>query len=352
MTSFIAMTSIVMMVGLTGCGIGQTTSTETKNQVSNNKQADTTAEKQKVVGWAVAYFDHPVYQKMMKAAEEEAAKEGIKLITADGKNDPVVQASQIDNFIAQKVDAIMVTPTVADPLIPAIKKINQAGIPLLIVDRSMSSRGTGIKWDAMIGWDMAKSGTLGAQQVAESLKGKGKIVVIEGTPGAGPTIERGSAFYQELKKYPDIKVVYKVTGDFNRTKGMQVTENVLQRYPKGQLDAIYYMNDEMALGGLQAIKSANRLHDFKVISVDGEKEALDAVKAGDIDEETIFRPDEEAVAVNIAASMVKGQKPDLANQSYKGTKFELTTYENMPWVRPSCYKVDKSKLNAPEWQGW
>ncbi|PLR86719.1 sugar ABC transporter substrate-binding protein [Bacillus canaveralius] len=342
MIVFVVLMMATLALVLAGCS-GDKTSATDKEDGSKGK---------KTVGWAMAYFDHPVYQTMMKASKEVAEKEGIELVFADGKNDPVVQASLIDNFIAQKVDAIIVTPTVADPLIPAIKKINEAGIPLLIVDRTMNTRGTGIKWDALVSWDMAKSGTLGAQQVAESINKKGKVVVVEGTPGAGPTIERGNAFYEELKKYPEVEVVYKVSADFNRTKGMEVTENILQRYSKGEIDAIYYMNDEMALGGIQAIKSAGRLHDFKVISVDGQKEAMDAVRAGEIDEETIFRPDEEAVAVSIAASIARGEKPDLANQSYNDQKFELTEFEGMPWVRPTCYKVDKSNLDAPEWQGW
>ncbi|MDN5327070.1 MAG: ribose transport system substrate-binding protein [Moorella sp. (in: firmicutes)] len=341
-------TVFALSVLLSGCGSGAG-----NNQNQAQQQGSDNKKKEYVVGWSMAYFDHPVYQLLMNAARELAEKQGIKLIFADGKNDPAVQASQIDNFIAQKVDAIILTPTVADPLIPAVKKVNQAKIPLVIVDRRMFTHGQDIKWDALVSWDMVKSGTLGGEQVVEALNGKGNLVVVEGTPGAGSTIDRGNAFYEVINKHPDIKVIHKVSGDFKRDKGMQVTENILQRFPKGQIDAIYYMNDEMALGGIQAIKAAGRQGEFKIISVDGEKEAMDALRKGDIDYEVIFHPDDEAVAVNVVASILRGENPYTPeNLTYKGRTMEIASFEGMPWVRPTCYKVDKSNANQPEFQGW
>ena len=140
---------------------------------------------------------------------------------------------------------------------------------------------------------MVLSGTQGAEQTIEALGGpgnaKGKVVAVEGTAGAGSTIDRGGAYYSKLEEEKGIEVIYKVDGDFDRTKGMEVTETILQRYPnKGDFDVIYYMNDEMALGGLQAIEAAGRQGEFTVISVDGEKEALDAVRDGKINYEVMF----------------------------------------------------------------
>ncbi len=310
------------------------------------------AQKQLVVGWTVAYFDHPVYQLMMKAMKEVAEQEGIKLIVVDGKNDPAVQSAQVENFLVQKVDGIIITAAVADPMLPVIKKVNKAGLPLIVVDRRIFRRGQDVKWNVLVTWDMVGSGRLGGEQVVKALNGKGNLVVVEGTPGAGSTIDRGDAFYNVIKKYPDIKVVYKISADFKRDKGLQVTEDILQRFPKGSIDAIYYMNDEMALGGLQAIKAANRLGDFKVISVDGEKEAIEALKRGEIDYEVIFHPDDHAVAMNIMAAVLRRQKIDLAKLSYKGRQMDLVDSEGIPWVRPQCFWVDQTNVNQPENSGW
>lgn len=310
------------------------------------------AQEKKTIGWSVAYFDHPVYQLMMQGAQGLADDSDCEVIFADGKNDPSVQASQVDNFIAQGVDGIILTPTVSDPLIPAVKKINDVGIPLVIADRRMQTLGQPIKWDALVSWDMVKSGTIGGEQTVEAIGGKGNIVVVEGTPGAGSTIDRGNAFYEVIAKHPEINILAKIPANFNRAKGQEVTENILQRFKPGEIDAIYYMNDEMTFGGLQAIKGAGRLHEFKIISVDGSKEAMDLVRAGEIDYEAIFHPDDQAVAINIMCDIVHGRTPDFANQTFKGRKMDLVEFEGMPWVRPTVYAVDKTNAHLPENQGW
>jgi len=310
------------------------------------------AAEQKTIGWSVAYFDHPVYQLMMQGAQSLADASDCKVIFADGRDDPSVQASHIDNFIAQGMDGIILTPTVSDPLIPSVKKVNDAGIPLVMVDRRMQTHGQPIKWDAMVSWDMVMSGTIGGEQTVEAIGGSGNIVVVEGTPGAGATIDRGNAFYEVIAQYPEINILAKIPANFNRAKGQEVTENILQRFKAGEIDAIYYMNDEMTFGGLQAIKAAGRLGDFKIISVDGMKEAMDLVRSGEIDYEAIFHPDDQAVAINIVCDIIHGRTPNLANQTFKGRKMDLVEYEGMPWVRPTVYAVDKTNADLPENQGW
>ncbi len=322
------------------------------------KAAENSGEKI-TIGWAMAYFDHPVYQLLMQGAQEVAdGLENCELVFADGKNDATTQASQIDTFLAQGVDAIILTAAVSDPMLPSIKKVNDAGIPLIIVDRRILKQGQDVGWECYVTWDMVLSGTQGAEQTIEALGGagnaKGKVVVVEGTAGAGSTIDRGGAYYAKLEEEPGIEVIYKVDGDFDRTKGMEVTETILQRYPNaGDFDVIYYMNDEMALGGLQAVEAAGRLGEFQIISVDGEKEALDAVRAGKINYEVMFKPDEQAVAVEVAYLVAKGETVDYSNISYKGTPIEVTeTDDGFTWLRPTCYKIDQTNCNEPEFQGW
>ena len=122
---------------------------------------------------------------------------------------------------------------------------------------------------------------------------------------------------------------------------------------KGDFQAIYYMNDEMALGGLQAVEAAGRMGEFQIISVDGEKEALDAVRAGKINYEVMFKPDEQAVAVEVAYKLAKGESVDYSNIQYKGTPIEVTeTDDGFTWLRPTCYKIDSTNCNEPEFQGW
>ena len=310
-----------------------------------------------VIGWTMAYFDHPVYQLLMRGADElvsEFYADIVDLHFVDGRNDPVVQSSQIDTFIAQNVDVIILTAAVSDPMLPAISRVNAAGIPLLIVDRRIMTQGQDVTWEAFVTWDMVLSGTLGAQQVVEATGGTGRVVVVEGTAGAGSTIDRGGAFYGYLEQYPGIEVIYRVDGDFNRTRGMQVTETILRRFPNpGDFDVIYFMNDEMALGGLQAIRASGRLGEFTIITVDGQREALDAIRDGYIDFGVLFRPDEQAVAIHIAVQLARGETPDFSNLSFRGVPIEVTeTDDGFVWVRPSCFKVDRTNAHLPEFLGW
>ncbi|SDZ42631.1 ribose transport system substrate-binding protein/ribose transport system permease protein [Micromonospora pattaloongensis] len=305
------------------------------------------------IGWSVAYFDHPVYQLMMKGAKEEAAKLGVEVIFADGKNDPAVQTQQLNNFLAQKLDGIILTPAVSDPMIPAIKKVNQAKVPFAVVDRRMETKGSGIKWDFLVSWDMVKSGTVGGEQIVKALNGKGKIAVVEGTAGAGSTVDRGGAFYKVIAANPGIEVVYKADGNFTRSGGQQVTEAILQRFPKGQLDAIYYMADEMLFGGIQAIKNAGRRDDLKIVSCDGDKNALDMLRKGEIDYDGIFFPqDEGVIGTRLMTQLLKGEKPDFANQEHEGRKAALEEHEGMVWVKPDFFGVDPSNMNDPQFVGW
>ncbi|MDR1510862.1 MAG: substrate-binding domain-containing protein, partial [Synergistaceae bacterium] len=173
--SFLASISITLSI-VTGCLPGTQLLVNSAAAASKNDI---------VIGWTMAYFDHPVYQKLMEGAQKIAEKEGVSLVFADGKNDPVTQVSQVETFIAQKVDVIIITAAVADPMLPVIKKVNDAGIPLIIVDRRILPRGQNVTWDCYVTWDMVLSGTQGAEQTIDATGGSGKVVVVEGTAGAG-----------------------------------------------------------------------------------------------------------------------------------------------------------------------
>lgn len=133
-----------------------------------------------------------------------------------------------------------------------------------------------------------------------------------------------------IEKYPDIKILAKIPANFNRAKGQEVTENILQRFKPGEIDAIYYMADEMTFGGLQAIKAAGRLGEFKIISVDGQKEAMDLLRAREIDYEAIFHPDDQAVAVRILCDIVNGRTPDWQTRPTRVARWTLSNSRACP----------------------
>ncbi len=121
---------------------------------------------------------------------------------------------------------------------------------------------------------------MAADFIVKALNGKGKVVMLVGIPGTSAARDRGTGFEAQLKKYPGIQLVAKQTANFNRAEGLKVMENLLQAYP--DINAVFAQNDEMALGAIEAIKSAKKLGKIIVVGFDAIPDALKAVKKGEM----------------------------------------------------------------------
>jgi ribose transport system substrate-binding protein len=142
--------------------------------------------------------------------------------------------------------------------------------------------------------------------MVKALNGKGKVAHIQCQLGAVNAQKRGQGFEEALKG-TNVKVVVKRPADSRRDKALQVMEDILQRHP--DLDGVFAQNDEMALGALQAIEAAGKLGKIKVIGFDGNKDALEAIKAGKMLATVAQQPEEMGkMAVDIALKVLKGEK--------------------------------------------
>jgi ribose transport system substrate-binding protein len=151
-----------------------------------------------------------------------------------------------------------------------------AGVQVLTLDRSVNTPVT-----SHIGADNILIGTTAGKFVCETLGGKGSVAEIQGVAGASATVDRHDAFNATIaKECPDVKVVADGIGDYVREPAMRFTEDLIQRFPEGQLDLIYTHNDGMALGAVSALEAAGRLDDVKVVGIDGEEAAYQAIKDG------------------------------------------------------------------------
>lgn len=312
-------------------------------------------EKEYTIGVCFCAWNNPFAQAVYDGIEEKIAQHAdVEFILLDGEDDPVKQADQIDGLIQQNVDCIILQPSISDSLITACEKINDAGIPLLLFDRKMYQRDSDIYWECLVDWDMQLAGIINAQQVAEAVGNEGKIVVVEGELGTSTMEERGGAFYDALAEYPDVEIVYTVQGDFARAKGMEVTQDVLARLQPGSFDAIYYMSDEMCLGGLEAIKAADRLGEFKIISCDGSAECMEAMRNGEIDYEVAAIPKYNGVVIDVAVDVVKGTF-STENEYYFGDElipWDEEGWEGFPHLEALCYGVDSENMNDPLFAGY
>src|SRR5215212_3164080 len=191
------------------------------------------------------------------------------------------QISDIRDMIAQGVDAIIVAPLLEEGMDPALNAAKEAGVPVFLIDRETA--GTPCEdYITFMGSDFFKQGKQAADLLANFTNEKAQVAVLEGTPGASVTIDRTEGFEKQLKKYPNMEIVASQTGEFLRTKGQTVMEQLIQSNP--DINAVYAENDEMALGAIQALKDAGKDpgQDVKVVSIDGTRQAVQAIITGDI----------------------------------------------------------------------
>jgi len=229
---------------------------------------------QVTVGFSQATQNHPFRVAMTKGNQQWAKANGIKLVVTDAQDNPAKQVADIQSLMAQSIKVIMVSPNQADPLTPVIKQAISDGIKVLTLDRSVNTEVT-----QHIGGDNEKIATEVADYLSEQLAGKGNIVEIQGTAGASATIDRHAAFGMELKaEHPGIKVIATQYADYSREPAQKYMDDILQRFGEGKIQGVYAHNDEMALGAIQALERAGRLEEVKVISIDGQKEGIQAVK--------------------------------------------------------------------------
>ena len=210
------------------------------------------------------------------AMVEEAGNLGVKLIVLDSENEASKQASNMEDLVALNVDGIVANPIDVDSLTPAINDAASKGVAVATFDRAAKNA----EYVFYVGCDDVEGGRLVADFVADKLGGKGKIVLLTGTPGSSPARDRTTGFFERLEKYPGLEVVFNQTGEFWREKGMQVMEDAITA-TGGDFDAVVCQNDDMMMGAIQAIQAAGIDPKSKVIvGFDGVPDGLRAVRDG------------------------------------------------------------------------
>jgi len=254
------------------------------------------------VGLSISTLNNPFFVDLRDGAQAAAKRLDVNLIVLDAQNDSAREASGIEDLIQKKVAVIAINPTDSDAIVPTIKKINAAKIPVITVDRGAN----GGVVAAHIASDNVAGGRMAAEYVAKRLNGKGNVVMLEGIAGTSAARDRGKGFREGLAKFPGIKLVAVQTADFDRAKGLAVMENILQAQKK--IDAVFAQNDEMALGAIQAIAAANRQKEMFVVGFDAIADALTAIKNGTMAATIAQQPKEMGrLAVEAAVKIIKKQ---------------------------------------------
>ncbi|MGK2351249.1 D-ribose ABC transporter substrate-binding protein [Cutibacterium sp. V947] len=222
---------------------------------------------------AVSTQTNPFFVQLVDGAEKEAKAKGVNLQVQDASDDAATQANQLANAVSTAAKVVIVNPTDSDAVAPSVKALNKARIPVITVDRSSSSGDVA----SFIASDNVAGGAEAAKELAKIMGDKGEIIHLQGTPGASASRDRGKGFTEEIAKHPSIKVVAKQTANFDRSKALDVTTNLMQAHPKAA--GIFAENDEMAIGAISALGSKAG-KGVKIVGFDGTADGIKAVKTG------------------------------------------------------------------------
>lgn len=236
----------------------------------------------KVVGFSQMEMDGPWRIAETESIKAEAAKHPDKydLRVTVAQGDTAKQAANVEDLVAQRVDAILLAPREKVGFEQSLETAKAAGIPVILVDREANGT-AGADFVTVLKSDFIRQGQRAAEWLVKASNGKANIVELSGTSGASVTADRAKGFADEIAKHPEMKIIQTQTGDFNRAKARDVMQNIIQARGK-EITAVYAHNDEMALGAIQALEAANMKPgtDVMIISVDGQKSALQAIIDG------------------------------------------------------------------------
>ena len=237
---------------------------------------------------------------MRQGAEEAAKKQNIDLIVqvAEKEDSTEQLVGLVENMIAKKVDAIIVTPNDSIAFIPAFQKAEKAGIPIIDLDVRLDAKAAeaaGLKFN-YVGVDNFNGVYLEAKSLADAIGGKGNVAILEGIPGVDNGEQRKGGALKAFGEYPDIKIVASQSANWETEQALNVTTNILTANPN--IKAIFAANDNMAIGAVTAVENVGLAGKVLVSGYDGIPLAIEYVKQGKM-QNTIDQLPKKQVAVAI-----------------------------------------------------
>ena len=227
---------------------------------------------------------NPYWYTEGEVAKAEAESLGYSATVAAHKGDTNTESNLIDTAITNKAVAIILDPANADGSVGAVRKAVNAGIPVFLVNAEINQEGLA---KSQLVSNNAQGAALGAMQWVEDVGDSGNYVELFGAPSDNNAQTRSNGYETVLSQYPDLVKVGQDVANWDRTQGYNKMQSLLQAHP--DIIGVISGNDEMALGAIAALKEAGRLEDIKVGGFDGSPDAVDAIKAGEL-EYTVLQP--------------------------------------------------------------
>jgi len=239
----------------------------------------------KTIGVSLLTMQHQFYQDLRAGLEEAAKTRGYRLLIAAAEFDAARQANQIDEFIVQKVDAMVICPCDSRSVGGGIVAANDAKIPVFTADiANTSPLGRVVSHVAS---DNVQGGRKAAELLVAALNGKGKVAILS-HPEVASVADRVRGFKEALASHADIQIVAELSSEGKRDKAVRVMEDLMQSH--ADLTGIFAINDDTALGALAAIESAGKVGTIQIVGYDATPEARSKIAARAIYGDVIQNP--------------------------------------------------------------
>ncbi len=231
------------------------------------------------VGFSQTENNNPWRIAQTESMKTEGEKRAGQYVATDAQSETPKQVSDVEDMIAQGIDVLILAPREFEGLAPALDAANKADVPVFLVDRE--ARGEVCEeYISFLGSDFIDQGERAGEWLVQATDGQAKIAELEGTIGASVTNDRAEGFRNVVNKEEGMEIVASQSGDFTRSGGQKVMEQLIQANP--DINAVYAHNDEMAIGAIQALEDAGKTpgEDVTIVSVDGTRDALQAIIDG------------------------------------------------------------------------
>jgi inositol transport system substrate-binding protein len=250
---------------------------------------------------------------------------GVKLLVNDAQRNAERQVQQVERWVAQGVDVIILNPCEVEASSPAVDRAREAGIPVVNVNSETRSEP-----DAFVGSRDEESARLAMGYIAERLGGKGKVMMMHGFMGQAAQLKRAQGAREVLAEHPGMELLAEQTAEWDRAKAMSLMENWIQSMG-GEFQAVFAQNDEMAMGALLALEQAGLADEVVVVGVDAIADAVQAVKDGRLDA-TVFQDAAGQGGTAVETAVKLARRESLEREVF--IPFQLVTRENVLEVIP------------------
>lgn len=254
---------------------------------------------QDTIALAISTLDNPFFVSLKDGAQKKADELGYKLVVLDSQNDPAKELANVEDLMVRGAKVLLINPTDSEAVVNAVAMANRNKVPVITLDRG-AAKGNVV---THIASDNVAGGKMAGDFIAQKLGDNAKVIQLEGIAGTSAARERGEGFKQAIEAHK-FDVLASQPADFDRTKGLNVMENLLAS--KGSVQAVFAQNDEMALGALRAISAANKK--VVVVGFDGTDDGVKAVKSGKMAATIAQQPELiGSLGVENADKVIKGQ---------------------------------------------